>query len=221
VTFLDGRAEPPSLGREGVALVERRAAWEPADYPAEIQALLLELSGADAVVVTGAGVKRFGEKSAQSGQLDNSRPARFVHVDISDPTAATFAARSLPQGRGDPRRFAHYNVWRCLTPAPQDVPLGLCDSRSVAPGDLIAADAVFDQPDKPEWSFEGLVIGHNPAHRWLWFPDMNPQELLVFKTNDSDPGEPHCVPHSAFDADVPPGTPPRASIEMRAVAYWF
>ena len=119
-------------------------------------------------------------------------------------------------------RFVHYNIWRALSPPPQDVPLAVCDARSVAPADLIAADAVFDSPGKPEWSFEGLVLAHSPAHRWHWFPDMHRDEALIFKTHDSDRSHAHCVPHVAFDhAGCPAHAAPRISIEMRALALWF
>jgi hypothetical protein len=47
-------------------------------------------------------------------------------------------------------------------------------------------------------------------------------EVLVFKTNDSDPAHPHHVPHTAFnDPTCPPGVTPRASLEMRVICYWF
>ncbi|HEY2676914.1 MAG TPA: CmcJ/NvfI family oxidoreductase, partial [Steroidobacteraceae bacterium] len=105
---------------------------------------------------------------------------------------------------------------------PQDVPLAVCDARTVTPADLILADAVFNAPNRPEWSFEGVVVAHHPDHRWHWYSDMTRDEALVFKTNDSDPHAAHCVPHVAFDN---PGAgaqvPPRASIEMRAIALWF
>ena len=57
-------------------------------------------------------------------------------------------------------RFAHFNVWRAISEPPQDVPLAICDARSVAKHDLIRADAIFDTPGKAEWSFEGLVLAH-------------------------------------------------------------
>ena len=172
-------------------------------------------------MTTSAGILRFSEKSAKSGKLDNSKPARFIHIDISDPTAAAFAARSAPEGRKT-ARFCHYNVWRTFSGAPQDVPLAICDARSIAPQDLVAADAVFDKPGAPEWSFEGLCVLHNPAHRWAYFRDMVPDEALVFKTNDSDSARAHNVPHSAFnDPTVPDDTHPRASVEARGIAYWF
>ena len=63
---------------------------------------------------------------------------------------------------------------------------------------------------------------HNPEHRWFYYPDMTRDEAIIFKTNDSDPAQPHCVPHSAFDdPSCPNGVLTRASIEMRGIAYWF
>ncbi|MGB6450562.1 MAG: CmcJ/NvfI family oxidoreductase [Steroidobacteraceae bacterium] len=224
-------AAAPALGCEGVALVRHRSAVSDfrngqevaALHPAEIERLMLELSGADAVVVNGTGVLRFGEKSADSGRLNNSRPARFIHIDCSDATAAAFAERSRPKGNArSVRRFAHYNIWRTFSPPPQDVPLAMCDARTVEPRDLVPADAVFDVAGQPEWSFEGLVVRHNPRHRWLYYSSMTRDEVIVFKTNDSSADEPSQVPHSAFDDPTcPPGVPPRASIEMRAAAYWY
>jgi hypothetical protein len=219
-----------TLDGEGFALVPHRSIVtnfaDPAEvkrvHPEEIAELVRHVSGADEVVVTGTGVLRFAERSTLSGALDNSKPARFAHVDVSDATAAQFGARSLPAGRGAPRRIAHYNVWRALSPAPQDVPLALCDARSVAAEDLLAADAMFDQDGEVVWSFEGLVVAHSAAHLWHWFSDLTRDEVILFKTNDSDPDRAHSVPHVAFDdPQCPADAEPRASIEMRAIAYWF
>src|ERR1044071_1870801 len=133
VTITDARSlsEPPSLGREGIELVRHTSAVPDfrdksavlAVHRGEIERLVAELSGADRVVVASPGVLRFGERSPESGKLDNSLPARFIHVDVSNPTAAAFAERSRPSdSAARVRRFAHYNVWRVLTPPPQDVP---------------------------------------------------------------------------------------------------
>jgi hypothetical protein len=229
VDIVDARGLGTTLDYAGFMLIEHasgvtdftdRAALE-AVHRAEITGLLSELSGADQVIVNSPGILRFSERAAKSGMLDNSRPARFAHVDISDATAAAFARRVTPPEKRV-SRFAHYNVWRVISAPPQDVPLALCDARSVAASDLILADAVFDSPDRPEWSFEGLVFAHHPAHRWHWFPDMTRDEVIVFKTHDSDPGQAHCVPHVAFDNPLAgPDAPPRASIEMRGIALWF
>jgi hypothetical protein len=219
----------PALEREGFELVRHRSAIADFRDPSigdrhvgEIHQLLLAVSGADAVAVTPHGVLRFSERSADSGRLDNSRPARFVHVDVSDATATVLAAQANPHPDRRVRRCCQYNVWRALSPPPQDAPLALCDARSVEAADLVPADAIFDVRDAPEWSFEALVVRGNPRHRWFYFRDMNRDEVLVFKTNDSDPARSHCVPHVAVDdASCPADAPPRVSIEMRGTAYWY
>jgi len=224
------RASPPSLDLEGFCLQPhasqvrdfRDKAEIERVHVEEIRRLLLAASGADHVVVGGAGVLRFGERSRESGAHDNSRPARFVHVDVSDATAATFYERSRPDNGRALRRSAQYNVWRVLTPPPQDVPLAVCDAGSLAPEDFIAADAVFDRDGKIAFSFEAWLIRHNPRQRWAFFSNMHPAEALIFKTHDTDPNAAHCVPHGAFDhPDTPADIPPRISLEMRGTAYWF
>ncbi len=233
ITIEDARRRdhPPSLACEGFELVAHTSeiqnfkdSQEVARvHPKEIERLLLEVTGADRVVISSPGVLRFGEGSKEAGRFSNSMPARFVHVDISDATAEQFAQRSMPANPGRAlRRFAHYNVWRVFSAPPQDIPLTVCDARSVARADLVFADAIFDERDKPEWSFEGWVVRHNPQHRWSYYSDMNRDEAIIFKTNDSDPAQPHCVPHSAFDdPSCAKGVVTRASIEMRGIAYWF
>ncbi len=222
---------PPTLEREGFTLVRHVSEvgnFRDSDavkriHPGEIERLLLDRTGASRVIVTGAGVLRFGESSKEAGTLLNSLPARFIHVDVSDPTAAQFAARTAGGAEvlATSRRYAHYNVWRVLSDPPQDIPLAVCDARTVAAVDLLPADAIFDAPGQPEWSFEGLVVHHSPAHRWNYFSNMSRDEALVFKNRDSDLAEPHCVPHTAFDdPSCRPGGPTRASIEMRAIAYF-
>jgi hypothetical protein len=229
MTLTDGRVVCPSLDVQGFTLVNHRSAVSDFADPAvvwdlhrgEIINLITAETGADAVIVSSPGLLRYSERSGKAGAFNNSRPARFAHIDVSDATAAAFAAQAQPAGRGV-ARFAHFNIWRALSIPPQDVPLAVCDARSVAPVDLIFADAIFDEAGKPEWSFEGLVVAHNPGHRWHWFRDMTIDEALIFKTNDSDPARAHNVPHVAFDdPNCPPAAAPRVSIEMRATAYWF
>ncbi len=228
VAIHDGRRRPPSLDREGFVLISHASkvqdfrATEFQDlHKREIEDLIADLTSADLAVVNSPGVLRFGEKSAESGKLNNSRPARFIHIDVNDETAAQFSGGSAPPG-AKVKRVAQYNVWRALTPPPQDVPLTVCDARTLAPEDLIEADAIFDQEGQPDWSFTALLVKASPRHRWVWFPDMTANEALVFVTNDSDPARPHHVPHSAFNNPLcPPDAAPRASIEMRAIAYWF
>ena len=231
---IDGRAMPMAdargmdlgLDTAGYCLVPHNSAVTDfedkaavaAVYTPEIMALLQSLTGADAVQVTAPGVLRFSEQSGRAGELDNSNPARFAHIDATAATSKTFVER----GNHPPlARYAHYNIWRSFSGEPQDVPLALCDARSIAAGDLMIADAIFDPPGgAPEWRFESWIIAHNPAHRWAYFPDMTRDEVIVFKSSDSVYR--NAVPHVAFDNPLtPPDCHPRASIEMRALAMWF
>lgn len=226
----DMRGLATSLDVEGCVLVRHRS--DVADFAdpeqialihgGEIEALLKQVTGCDEVVVTPRGILRFSEKSGKTGSSDNSHPARFAHVDLSAETGTAFRARTAPAGR-TVTRSAQYNVWRAISGPPQDVPLALCDARTVAGPELIKADAIFDPPGgAPEFSFEGYVVAHHPNHRWLWFSDMEPDEVIVFKTSESDPARAQCIPHVAFDhPSVPADAPPRVSIEMRATCYWL
>jgi hypothetical protein len=226
----DVRGQATSLDAEGCVLVRHRS--DVADFAdpeqialihvPEIEALLKEVTGCDEVVVSPRGILRFSERLGENERHDNSHPARFAHVDVSAETGELFRKRTQPHGKSV-ARSAQYNVWRALSGAPQDVPLALCDARSVAGPELIKADAIFDPPGgAPEFSFEGYVVSHDPGHRWLWFSGMEPDEAIVFKTSESDPERAQCIPHVAFDnPEAPAGAPPRVSIEMRATCYWL
>jgi hypothetical protein len=62
---------------------------------------------------------------------------------------------------------------------------------------------------------------YNPAHRWYYFRDMSPEEVLVFKAHDTDRRRSIRVPHSAFtDPTCAAGVPTRASVEMRGLALF-
>jgi hypothetical protein len=226
------RAQKPSLAREGFALFRHNSAVSDFSnqeelahiYPREIERLVMDLSGADQVAISGRGVLRFSEHDLpDSNRFDVLRPARFIHMDINDSTAAALKERWRPRENGrSVRRYAHYNVWRVLTPPPQDIPLAVCDSLSVSRSDLVDADAIADTPGTPESSVVVVLVRYSPCHRWWYFSNMDRDEVLVFKSHDSDPDQPRHVPHSAFkNPACPPGIAPRASIEMRAIAFWL
>jgi hypothetical protein len=222
------------LDQEGFTLVDHPSAvrnFRDADevqrvYRPEIERLLTGLTGAPKVLVTGT-VLRFGERSQNSGVLLNSRPARFVHVDYSRKSFEDFALVHLANAGVENRerwlrgRFAAFNIWRVTTPPPQDVPLGICAAPSAHVDDVVTGMAVIDPPDGPELRFESSLYKFSPRHRWYYFPDMRPDEALVFKAFDSDLTAVQGCPHSAFnDPSCPPGVPPRGSVEIRAYAYF-
>lgn len=226
----DARGMDCSLDREGFILARHSSRLPDLTdmdavakiHSGEVAELLKEVTGADHVSMVTKGILRFSERSGKTGSSDNSHPARFAHVDMSHSAAAAAREQSAPEGRAI-ARSAQYNVWRALSPPPQDVPLALCSWPSVEEGDLIDCLAIFDPPDgSPEWSFGNYVIRHNPAHRWYYFSNMTPDEAIVFKTSESDPARAQLMPHGAFDNPLaPPDAPPRVSLEMRGFCYWF
>lgn len=221
-----------SLDREGFVLASHQSGvsdFRDANevtqiYLPEIERLLLEMTGAGRVIMMRHGVLRFGERSKEYGSRVNTRPARFVHVDYTDTSVSTLLNPMLDElsvTMEPGQRFIGLNIWRVLSPPPQDVPLAVCDARTVADEDLVRGDAVFDAPDAPEFSFEAFLVKSNPAHRWFYCPAMNRDEVLIFKAYDSDASRPARVPHCAFDdPNCPRDVPPRASIEVRAFALF-
>ncbi len=226
------RADAPRLDREGFTLVQHASRvtsfLDPEQlqriYTPEVERLICAVTGACAASVVATPFVRFAERSPLSGRLNNSVPARFVHIDYSDARARGIAEQFFLPANGGPRRmgrFAHYNVWRVLSQPPQDVPLAVCDARTVADADLVPALAVFDFPGAPQRTAESLVVRHSSAHRWQYYRDMRPDEALIFVTKESDPQRPRQVPHSAFDDPTCPSEAgPRSSIEIRVVAYF-
>ena len=225
------RSQLPSLAQEGFALFSHKS--EVSDfhdprqlartYEPEMEQLITGVSGADKVVICGPVILRFSKAALDSNELHVLRPARFAHIDMSDSIVARFTQRWLPRNDARTvRRVAYYNIWRVLTPPPQDIPLALCDARTVSPSDLVDSDSIMDTPGKPETSMVVGLVRHNASHRWSYFPNLSRDEVLVFKSHDSDPHQPRQVPHSAFrDASCPRGVATRTSIEARVVAFWF
>jgi hypothetical protein len=87
----------------------------------------------------------------------------------------------------------------------------------VADGDWIATDLVY-----PERIGEIYRVAFNPAHRWYYVPNLQPDEILLLKTYDSaTDGRARYMPHSAFEHPATkPGTAKRQSIESRVLAFF-
>jgi hypothetical protein len=108
-------------------------------------------------------------------------------------------------------RYCIVNVWRPLAHPVLDAPLAVCDARSVTPGDAVVGEVRY-----PRRRGEIYLYRHAARHRWYYYPGMRPHETLVFKQYDSAEGVARYTPHAAFELpDIPPGTPPRQSIEAR------
>ena len=92
-------------------------------------------------------------------------------------------------------------------------PLALCDARTLADKDLVAADLIYR-----DRIGETFALRHDPAQHWYYFPRLSPDEAILIKGYESDPRAARCAPHSAFDDPTSrPDAPERESIETRAL----
>lgn len=236
MTITDARGMETDLDREGFRLVRHVSAIEDfhqiqaapavdAQYVDEIAAMLTDLTGAARVILLGGGKKRYGESAVDRlAPLSNAKPARYPHADNTEASAQQLAELFDlfvdDFELGAYRRWAMYNVWRAITPPPQDFPLAVCDARTIDPADEVTVTAITEERST-DIVHDTMSYVHNPAHRWYYYPDMTIDEVIVFKSGDSDPTRAVRVAHTAFtDPTCPPGVPTRASVEMRALAVF-
>ena len=226
-------SEAPSLEREGVALVSHKTAvkdfYDPDQraglYLDEVERLIKEVTGAPQVhVLRGGGMIRYAKRSPHYKTGVNTQTAHFPHIDFTQATAPGLADSTFGSGKIELRpgqRLIGYNIWRVVSDPPQDIPLAVCDARTIERQDLMAADGVYDAGPPPWMELEAYAIRHNPRHRWLYFRDMRPDEALIFRAYDNLPDFRPGTAHSAFDDPTcPDDAPARVSIEARAFAIF-
>lgn len=217
-----------SLDRNGFVLVRQGTAVtdffdneqvESVYYP-ELERLVTEVSCAFRAVAYDHTL-RSGDKDECEARLVRE-PVPHVHNDYSEAYGRRRPRELLPEMLPDEAdallesRFAIIQVWRPIRTVRSD-PLAIADARTVQPGDLIASDRRL-----PDRVVENYHLTYNPEHRWFYFPAMQPDEVIVFKTFDSaTDGRARFTPHTAFkDPTSPADAPHRQSIEARLFAFF-
>jgi hypothetical protein len=214
------------LDVEGVAVVRRPSAvrdfWDEAQTLAlghpETAQLVKDVTGATRVVVFDHTLRRRSDGAADRAPGVPRQPASRAHVDQTVWSGPQRVRDIMGDQAKDllKRRAAIINVWRPIAHPARDWPLAVGDARSIAPDDLIASDLIF-----PQRKGEIYAVAYNPAQRWLYVPDLQPDEAMLIKCWDSDPSVARFAPHTGFeDPTTPPGTPPRQSIELRTIAFF-
>jgi hypothetical protein len=186
-------------------------------YYSESEQVLLKATGAEKVVVFDHTLRDSLNGSRATTSL--REPVRRVHNDQTFVSGPRRVRDHLPAGEAAQRlkhRFAIINLWRPLDVVEQ-LPLALCDARSIAASDLVPSDLVYRDKVGETFSFT-----YNPAHRWYYFPKLRSDEALLLKIYDSrDDGTARLTAHTAFeDPTTPEGAAPRRSIELRALVFW-
>ena len=220
-----------SLDREGFTLASHACGLTEAsdigaiaeDYLQSVGALLKEMSGADLVLAQGKGLlKRHAERAKVDGAIG---PSRWAHMDYTEYAANKWVEwiegwqhRELRQYP----RFAIFQTWRCVSPPPQDNTLVLCDASTIKAEGCLTFDACLREPfEEPGNQFESQLCHYDPGQRWYYFPNLTPDELIVFKAYDSDHARWAQALHNSADIPgLPADAAPRVSIEARFFAFF-
>ena len=220
-----GREHEFSLDRHGFEAAVHRSRERSFDndeairegYYAESEALLADLLGADRVLTFDHTIRRRLPRLAEH-QEGARQPVARVHVDQTDLSGVARVWRHLPDEAETllAGRIRIVNLWRPIRGPVVDHPLAMADGRSLAEEDLIATDLLY-----PSHKGETYSVKFNPAHRWFYWSSMQPDEVLLLKCYDSArDGRTRLSPHTAFvDQRVDPASPPRQSIELRALVF--
>lgn len=205
-------------------------------YP-EAEALARSLTGCAFALVSDH-VKRSADEAKRGREQS---PVRLVHSDfaagyddivrhayrgVRGRGAATLARSGLSaEDIENAPRIVMLQLWRNLGPAKMDQPVAFCDARTVTPAEgrpfrytgYVAGGRAFD-------ALAIVAPGQPSTHTWYTFPEMTPDEVVAFRTYDTElvrDGRTWFTPHSAFrDPDVELGRPARSSIELRVMCLY-
>ena len=186
-------------------------------YP-EVERLVKRLTGASKVLIFDHTLR--AEDDATREEKKVREPVRRVHNDYTEWSGPQRVRDLLPADEAEAllqHRFAVIQVWQPIRKPVQTVPLAIADARSLARDNLIPTERRY-----PDRVGEVYHITFHPDHRWVYFPKMQKNEVLVFKTYDSEKdGRARWTAHAAFDDPASlPNAPARESIEVRTLAFF-
>jgi len=153
-----------------------------------------------------------------------ARTANMVHLDYTREGAELFLRWNRDALGGEMPPYRHYafiQTWRAVSPGPQDNTLAICDGASVPFEDSVEIDTVMGPADVPGKCFPFRLCKYREGHQWYYLPDMEPDDLLLFKGFDSRKPQAMDAMHSAFDNPLAgEDAAPRRSIEARFIAFF-
>lgn len=147
--------------------------------------------------------------------------ARNAHTDAQDEKSERFCRKMLSERCGiskdltapDAMDVAMLNFWKPYERKVEQNPLTVLDCASLDYSKDIQT-TTFDGART-----QGVTqLWENPAHRWLYWPRMTPEEAVLFKQLDTRPKVAKYGFHQSFeDPNAPEDAPGRRSIECRVV----
>ncbi len=221
-----------SLDREGFILIDHPTAvqdWQDTatfdrSYHDELAEVVLAISGADIALPARKYLALRQPFKGDHGVDYLKAPADHVHLDFTQGNFMKLVQLTLAnegQANRNFSRVALYQLWRPLSPPPEDYPFAMVDSTTVEPDDFIVLENIIGPREDPGNILQGRLGLFSPRHRWYYFSDMQHNELIVFKGNDTRFGDSQSVLHAAFDNRAnAPAANPRYSVEARMFAFW-
>ena len=187
-------------------------------YNPEIEKLVATATGAARVLIFDHTLRVADEDTRTTQKL--REPVHVVHNDYTDLSGPQRVRDLLPAAEAEAalkKRFVFVNVWRSIKGTVEEAPLGICDAQSLTDDDMILMDLKYK-----DRVGEIHRTRYNPDHRWVYFPQMQPDEAILLKCFDSKTdGRARWTAHSAFiDPTSPADAAPRQSIETRTIAFY-
>jgi hypothetical protein len=195
--------------------------WVRNVYGSHTMSFVKHLVGADHIASFHSGMF-FRDTGENYNDLDTplrGKAADFVHMDYTRASVMPFVQEAVEAETL--AKYPHvkiFNVWRSLTPPPQDVGLAFCDQRTFAEDDWVFGQTV--ELNFPQ-GVPFLTAQWSPAQKWFHYSGMTQDEIVIFNGCDTDRNSPVGCIHGAF-VHPDPGkvTKSRASIEFRVVALF-
>lgn len=231
VTIRDARpiVDELSLDREGFVLIQHKTSCANVRDPEIMREKYLEemvpfiksYFNASLVIARPSGLhlRRAAGTAIPKGGWNSvagiREPAGLAHIDLA-PISGPMRAAAENQAQGLPiraySRLMLIQVWRALSPPPQDFPLAFCDASTIGDKDISVVNYGVNK---------SCVIRFNPNQRWYYFPEMTADDLILFKGYDSATHYDPMSAHSAFDNQrAYPNAKPRESVEARFFVYF-
>lgn len=215
---------PPSLDREGFALVRHETAasdfYDPECvrevYYLEMEKLVADVTGARRVLAFDHNVRN--AQKAAAGEGVAQAPVRFAHNDYTLASGPQRVRDLFPREAEAllERRFAVINVWKPIRGPIEETPLAFCDAQTLEQSDFV--ETSLEYADR---TGEVYSLRFNPDHRWYYYPDMDADEAMLLKCYDSEAGIARFTAHSAIDdPNSPEDAMPRESVEVRTLAFF-
>ena len=168
----------------------------------------MRLSGADLVVPMG-GMMRASDATSATRAAARRGGARRLHAELrrayrraalphGAPARARGTAASSPSACGArSRRRRRTCRSRCARAARCGDDEGTHNTKVDVP-EIPTGEALYAPIEGEEHMAAATIFHHSPAHRWWYFPDMKPDEVIFIKFYDSDHGKAWRCPHTAF-----------------------